>query len=131
MNKKILIAVVIVTIILLGGLFLLNSEEATAPSGEENQEEMSSLIDCLAENDLVIYGSRTCPACQQLVASLGGYEMTDPIYVECNQTGCTKEQQQCRENAETGYVPEIQINGEVYDGFRDPSSLAEKVGCQY
>ena len=30
----------------------------------------------------------------------------------------------------TGYVPEIQINGELYDGSRTPEDLANLVKCE-
>ena len=93
--------------------------------------EQEGFISCLAENDLVIYGVKTCPACQELVESLGGYDIVDPIYVECSEQGTVEEQKQCKENKETNYVPEIQINGELYEGSRDPEALGEEVGCNY
>ncbi|MGM0438951.1 MAG: hypothetical protein ACQEP3_00735 [Patescibacteria group bacterium] len=143
MNKDIL-AIIIAVFVISGAIFLsgmveTNPEEPTnTPENnneevveEEGSEELGELVDCLAENDLVIYGSATCPACQQLVASLGGEEAVDPVYVECTQEGTAEEQQECKDNAETGYVPEIQISGEVYEGARDPSTLGEQVGCEY
>jgi len=105
-----------------------NSEENLEDIEEENGE-MSGLIDCLAENDLVIYGAEWCPACTQLAESFGGYEAIDPIYVECAE-GTPEEAQRCEEETETGYVPEIQIAGDLYEGVRDPASLGSEVGCQ-
>ena len=103
----------------------INEENSENYEEEEIDEEMSSLIDCLAEEDLVIYGMQWCPACSQLVDSFGGYEAAEPIYVEC-----TEEEEICRENTQTEYVPEIQIDGELYEGPRDPSSLASEVNCE-
>lgn len=132
MNKNI-IAIIVGVIIIFGGIVLsgieINSSPASTPK-EGSGQEMTQLIDCLEENNLVIYGSKTCPACQQLVASLGGYETVEPIYVECSQ-GTEKEMKRCREETKTNYVPEIQIGGKAYDGSRTPSSLASQVGCEY
>ncbi len=90
-------------------------------SGNNNEE----LINCLAENGVVIYGTKWCPACERLINSFGGYDLASPIYVEC-----TEEEERCAEEQKTGFVPEIQIDGELYEGGRDLQSLSEKVGCQ-
>lgn len=84
----------------------------------------AELIQCFADKGLTIYGSSTCPACRQLAMSLGGYENIKPIYVECseNREKCTKDKQ-------TGYVPEIHVNGKLYQGSRAASDLATAVGC--
>lgn len=140
MTKNIL-AIIIAAALIIGALFLsgvieLDSvevdpgEETGEEAGQEGDEEMAQLIDCLDENELVIYGAATCPACQQLVASLGGEETVDPVYVECTQEGSPEDQEQCNENTETGYVPEIQIAGEVYEGSREPADLGAEVGCE-
>lgn len=80
--------------------------------------------ECLAENGMVIYGASTCPACRNLVELLGGYEEASPVYVEC-----TQERQRCSQEARSGYVPEIQINGVLYQGQRSLESFAEVTGC--
>mgnify|MGYP003755288241 CR=1 FL=1 len=92
---------------------------------EEEVVSFEGLIQCLAANNIVIYGTNTCPACAQLINSLGGYQAVEPIYVECNQ-----ETEQCIQQMKTNYVPEIQVNGELYTGSRDPQDLAEQFGCQ-
>ncbi len=122
MNKKALISVLVLVFIGVVFVFTFNS---STQEPENDSDSQVGLIDCLAANSFVIYGSSTCPACAQLVNSLGGYEAVTPIYVECNE-----EQDRCAENMQTNYVPEIQINGEVYTGSRDPQALAEQVGCK-
>ncbi len=128
MNKKIITTLVIVFVFAIITTAFLSIEEKPT---ENNENEIdTSLIECLDDNDLVIYGASTCPACKQLVASLGGQETVESIYVECGASGSEDDQQKCQQNAETGYVPEIQIDGQVYEGPRDPASLAGQVGCE-
>ena len=134
--KKDILAVVISVGVISGAIFLAGvtdngSADLTGSSQEEVEvdEEMSSLIDCLAEEDLVIYGAEWCPACTQLAESLGGYDAIDPIYVECAE-GTEEEARRCQEETQTTYVPEIQIDGELYEGPNDPQSLANEVGCE-
>ncbi len=91
----------------------------------EGNGKTASIVDCLEDKEVVIYGSRTCPACAQLAEGFGGYDVIEPIYVEC-----MEERERCDEEKLTGFVPEIQIRGEVHEGRRDPSSLAEAVECE-
>jgi thiol-disulfide isomerase/thioredoxin len=81
--------------------------------------------DCLGEKGLVIYGTEWCPACKGLVQSLGGYDKVEAIYVEC-----LEEQERCAEETKTDYVPEIQINNEVYEGSRTLEALSQLTGCK-
>ena len=82
-------------------------------------------IRCLAEKDVVIYGSRTCPACARLVEEYKNYENLDMIYVEC-----TEEGERCNEEMLVGYVPAIQIKGELFDEWGSPENLSKKTGCE-
>ncbi len=132
MNKTIL--AILVGAFLISGAFYLtrstgedyktnnvaNEEEVE----ENNNGETSILIDCLKEKEVVVYGSKTCPACTQLVSEFGGYDVISPIYVEC-----MEERDRCTEEKQTGYVPEIQIKGELYKGGRSPEVIASEVGC--
>ena len=86
---------------------------------------MKEFNQCLADNGVVIYGSQWCSACKNLVSLLGGYDAVEPVYVEC-----TKEQQRCQNEAKSGYVPEIHINGELYKGSRTLDAFSEITGCQ-
>ncbi|MFW5853236.1 MAG: hypothetical protein ACOCU8_01175 [Patescibacteria group bacterium] len=100
-----------------------NSED-----NNENNEIVNSklnLAECLAEAGVVIYGSRTCPACARLVEEYGGYENMKPIYVECRD-----EPERCNQEMLVDYVPAVQINGEIFEGWASPEVLAEVVGCQ-
>jgi hypothetical protein len=81
-----------------------------------------SYVTCLQEAGVVIYGSATCPACAALVESLGGLDAVKPIYVECH-----KETERCSNEMKTNYVPEIQINGELFEG--DRNLLGQEVNC--
>ncbi|MGM0629469.1 MAG: peptidoglycan-binding protein, partial [Patescibacteria group bacterium] len=78
------------------------------PSNKGNEEE-KAFIECLKEAEVVIYGTPTCPFCDQLVESFGGYDAVSPIYVNCQESF-----DRCKDEMQTSGVPEIQINGELY-----------------
>ncbi len=92
----------------------------------EDREVIDDFVQCLADAGMVIYGTKTCPACLQLAQSFGGYEMISPIYIECSE-----EWERCSQEMQTNYVPEIQIKGKVYTGPTDLGSLGEAVGCEF
>ncbi len=102
-----------------------SEEDGGGDTKGEGNVEIASIVDCLEEKGVVVYGSRTCPACAQLAEGFGGYDVIESIYVECMEEG-----DRCGEEKLTGYVPEIQIEGEVHEGRRDPFSLAEAVECE-
>lgn len=116
MKKKFLI--IILVIIFLGVFFLLDY------FGKKEEKIPESFIQCLADAGVTIYGTEVCPVCKNLVESFNGYERIDPIYVNC-----TKEMDRCEEEIYTGFVPEVQIKGEVYNGLTDSQSLGQAVGC--
>jgi hypothetical protein len=101
-----------------------NNIEKEEENNNSENEEMDLLVSCLKESGVIVYGSKTCPACAQLVAGFGGYDIIAPIYVEC-----AEERERCDEEKQTGYVPEIQIKGELYEGGRSPEKLAGEVDC--
>jgi hypothetical protein len=84
---------------------------------------------CLADAGVVTYGSRTCPACQDMIRAFGGYTAAAPVYVECmtNQARCGAEMQ-------TQYVPEVQINSVLFTDYsapdQIPQALAQATGCE-
>jgi hypothetical protein len=100
-----------------------DQEEGTATqlSAKDKQE----FVNCLAERSTVVYGSATCPACRSFIDKLGGYEIAEPIYVEC-----TNEGERCNQEMQTNYVPEIQVNGEVVENGSNLEVLAERTQCQ-
>ena len=85
---------------------------------------MAETVACLKEKGVVIYGSRTCPACAQMVTLFKGYEVIDPIYVECQTNGL-----RCSVEMQTQYVPEVQISGSLFQGPATPAAIAAAVGC--
>lgn len=99
--------------------------EEEPETGVEGSNGMETLVGCLEEENVVIYGSKTCPACGMLADSFGGYDMIEPIYIECSENW-----DECSKNKETGLVPEIQIGGELHEGSRNPEALADAVGCK-
>jgi hypothetical protein len=102
-------------------------EEKIQERPKESKEGIStSLIECLEEKDVIFYGSKTCPACASLVNSFGGYDKLESIYVECSE-----EWNRCSKEMKTTYVPEIHINNELYQGSRDPDSIARATNCNY
>ncbi len=130
MNKNILASIIAISIVLIAVVFI-NRVPGDLLSGEvfidqETEFNMNSLVDCLEERDVVIYGSEWCGFCKSLVRSFGGREVVDPIYVEC-----TEDQERCDEEKLTSYVPEIQIAGELYEGPRDPNDLGVQVECDF
>lgn len=107
-------------------MFSDNEEkESFAKEREETEEDVGEAIYCLEEKGVVVYGDRSCPACGQLAANLGGYDVIEPIYVECSENW-----DRCKEEKKTGYVPEIQINKDLYKGEMNFQSLAQEVGCK-
>lgn len=104
-----------------------NESEIADKEERESEKEISDsdFIQCLANAGVVIYGTKTCPACASLVNSLGGYELVEPIYVECNE-----ERDRCSFEMQTNYIPEIQIKGELYSGSRNPINIGNAVNCE-
>jgi glutaredoxin len=108
------------------------SEEPSTPSqqptqsqySEEELVELKKFNECLATKGFVIYGSNTCPHCRDLVQLLGGYETAASVYVECSEN-----RERCNDEAITGYVPEIQIDGQLYEGQRNLESFSQETGC--
>ncbi len=133
---------VIVVVVLVGGVFLfsmeVNNKNNELPSEEEFKEDNnqskdgvnSSFIKCLADAGVVIYGSSTCPACAQLEREYGGYEKISPIYLDCSGLGTNEETERCGNEMKTNLVPEVQINGELFDGWGSPENLAKETGCE-
>ena len=90
----------------------------------EDNQKLIEFNECLAENGMIIYGSRTCPACIELIETLGGYEVAEPVYIEC-----TEERQRCQDEMKGSAVPEIQFNSEAYRGQRTLEGFSEATGC--
>lgn len=141
MKKNILI-LIISFLIIIGFVYLiaktinLSQEDSTAATEkdlesklanpeEEVVEPADDFIQCLVDQGMVVYASKTCPACTSFVQELGGYEKVDSLFVFCSE-----ESDRCRNEMKSRYVPEIQIKGEVYTGNRKTESLASITGCE-
>lgn len=92
---------------------------------EEELAELKKFNDCLSENGMVIYGAEWCPHCSNLVDFLGGRDAVDNLYVDCEENSL-----RCNEEMIGGGIPEIQVNGEFYEGARDLESFAQETDCQ-
>ncbi len=105
-----------------------SSEEQETISLDEEEgasnEELKSIVSCLADKGVVVYGLDTCPACSSLIANFGGKDIIEEVYVECN-----KDRDRCDKEKLTTFVPEIHIDGELYEGSRTPSAIAVEAGC--
>jgi glutaredoxin len=129
-NKKslyIFIGMVVAVIIILVFVFPFgNITGGVINSNEKNEigKGIEEFNQCLADNGIVIYGSEWCPYCKQLVETLGGYNALGSVYVEC-----TKEEQRCQQEMIGRGVPEIQINGKMYQGSRSLEGLSQATGC--
>jgi len=97
------------------------------PTSQETPEystvELQKFIDCLDQAGTVIYGAKWCGYCKQLVSMLGGYDIVDPIYVEC-----TENEELCNKEGVSAY-PTIKIAGSKYSGMRSFEGLSEATGC--
>jgi hypothetical protein len=82
-------------------------------------------IQCLVDSGMVVYASKTCPACSALANSFGGYDAVENLFVFCND-----DSEACTENMQTTYVPEIQHNGVVFEGARTMDAFASLTDCE-
>ena len=105
-------------------------KQVTNPETEKQSEQVVEggedrlFAQCLVDSGVVIYVSKTCPACKDLVDKLGGYDVVDGLFVECGQNTAL-----CSANMQTNYVPEIQINGETVDFQNRIGGLSTETGC--
>lgn len=143
MNKTAIIVVlisiigVLVTIIVKGPSAdqVVSNNDETQKSNTSSSENLEAdkkidpaieeLVACLRDSGVTIYGSVTCPYCNQLAQSFGGYDVIDSIYVECS-----KEPDRCKDEMLGRGVPEIQINGEMYQGPRNPRDIGKAASCE-
>ncbi len=138
MNKNILATVV--GIVIIAGAFYAtgfeNKNDKIDKPNEEKKVERENIkgnqefIYCLEDAGVVIYGSSTCPACAQLEQEYSGYETIKPIYLDCSGRGAKEETERCMDEMQTNFVPEVQIEGEVFNDWASPKNLAQATGCQ-
>lgn len=103
----------------------VNNEIESEQIKEESKEApIDKFIQCLVDKGVVVYASETCSACKSFAEMFGGYEKVTNLFVFCG-----KEIERCMNEMNTNYVPEIQINGEAYQGLRSLEGLAEATNC--
>ena len=90
----------------------------------EVENTMDEFVQCLIDKGVVVYASETCPACSSFAQMFGGYEKVKNLFVLCGE-----ETERCISEMLTNYVPEIQVNEEVYQGQRSLEGLAEVTNC--
>ena len=123
-NKFLIIGLVLLLVLIVSFFVFLNKKGDSDINSNTDNYLSEDLFLCLVDSGVVLYGSKYCPSCSELVNSFGGYEMVSPIYIECDDNV-----ERCLEELKTGYVPEIQINGVLYEGENDIKEIAMKVGC--
>jgi len=102
-----------------------NSDFEDPISTDPQNEVTEEIIQCLKEAGVVVYGTEFCSACISLRKEFGGDETISPIYVDCGE-----DRDVCSQEKETRYVPEIQIEGELYQGSKSPFDIAKEVNCE-
>jgi len=128
MSNKLFIAIIVVIAAVFVVPLIISSQRNNEPEREERaiaREQDAALVQCLSEADVVVYGTETCPACTQFAMQFGGYDVIDPIYVEC-----ADNPEECEANMQTEFVPEVQIDGIVTED-RSKAGLAAQTGCSY
>ena len=128
MSNKLFVGVIVIIAAVLVVPFIIISQRNNEPEREErvlSRQNDAQLVECLAEANVIVYGTETCPACTQFAMQFGGYDVIDPIYVEC-----ADDPEKCNANMQTEFVPEVQINGTVVEDT-SKAGLAAQTGCPY
>ncbi len=115
---KTILIVCSVLLVLLSGIYLMDQQNNFTVNDN------SDFINCLYENEVVIYGTSTCPYCVQLVAEYDAFKDFERIYVNCNE-----DIERCNNEMLTNGVPETQIAGELLQEWASPEVLARETGC--
>lgn len=95
----------------------------TATASPYTTEQLEEFVACLNQSGMTIYGAEWCGHCQDLVNTLGGHDIVNPIYIEC-----TENKQLCQNKGIEAY-PTITINGTKYTGSRTIQALSQTTGC--
>lgn len=123
--KKTIVIVLAILLAVVGIYYFMTKEQVVEDDDVKGESTNSEFIQCLIDSGMEVYASKTCPACSDFANSLGGYDAIANLFVFCDD-----DMDRCNEKMQTNYVPEIQINGEVYEGSRDLDSLADLTGCK-
>ncbi len=127
MLRFLMIFVLIIVVVLTVFMFLElgnNSSEVSNKGLEVEGLPSDKFIQCLVDSGMVVYTSETCPACISLANQFGGYDTAESLFVICGE-----QKERCDVEMKTGYVPEVQINGELLEGDRTLENFAQKTDC--
>ncbi len=140
--SKSAIIVIIIALFFAGralyGLYLTRTEGEIISEGDYSYEEEGlmvspSFISCLKESGVVIYGSSASQASIILEEEMGGIEMIDSIFLDC-EMGTEREFDICEREKKTRRTLEIQIDGDLYGIPTNiriiPKRLADITGCE-
>ena len=128
MSNKLFVGVIVIIAAVLVVPLIIASQRNNESEREEralSREQDAQLVACLEEANVVVYGTETCPACTRFAMQFGGYDVIEPIYVEC-----ADDPEKCNANMQTEFVPEVQINGTVVEDT-SKAGLAAQTGCPY
>lgn len=128
MSNKLFVGLIVIIAAVVVVPLIIASQRNNESEREErvlSRQNDAQLVECLAEANVIVYGSRTCPECTRFAMQFGGYDVIDPIYVEC-----ADNPEECQANMQTKGVPEVQIDG-VLARDRSKAGLAAQTGCPY
>ena len=118
--KKTILITVAVLLVIFALFYIIDSRPA-----KDEQKNGNNFVECLVDAGMVVYGSKTCPACMNLVEKFGGYDEMGDLFVSCGDDG-----DRCEKEMQTNYVPVIQINGELFEDGRELEDFAKATGCE-
>ena len=90
-----------------------------------NSPKQDTFAQCLSEKGVVMYGTETCPNCQNQ-KKLFGDSFQYVTYVECGKGG--EDAKKCEDAGITG-VPSWKIGGKMYSGQKPLAQLEALAGC--
>ncbi len=138
-NKYALALAVLSAVILIG---------AASCSNGAQQQQLTSLANCLADKGVKEYGAFWCPHCadqKKIFGSADAIIKSRDVYVECDprcapnengkiQAACRGEEShadECLAKGVGGYPTWIFPDGKVLGGVQQPEVLARIAGCEY
>lgn len=98
-------------------------QQVASSYSQEDLVQIETFTQCLAQKDFIVYGANWCGYTKQVVTLFGGFDVIDPVYVEC-----TEDQELCAQEGIQGY-PTIRVGGQAYQGQRTFEGFAQATGC--
>ncbi len=119
---KLFLAAVLVLVVVKFAIGGNNAENATDGSVNNYLQQRKSLAKCLAEKGVKMYGSDTCPYCQNQKKMFG------EDFTKINYINCDFDKSVCAEKGITGY-PVWEIDDKMSAGLKSLEELAAATGC--